>query len=202
MVKRNYSRQRLTAPWLAYTDLLSSTLLILSVVVVASLLAQLTNEKPPIIKLSDAKDYRFDKGSFAINALFEKNLIANELPTIERAIKCYAIDTVEIIGHTDDSPNSSPSNLDAFPAYSSVTNNFSKLRAGSNSDLGLLRALAVQKLLQKALGSSSSLNYRSYSASSLIDPEDMPLKGNLGKEKRRIEIRLTREKNAGFISKC
>ena len=63
MVRKNTRKPKLEAPWLAYTDLLSSTLLILSVVIVASVLARLT-EKPPIIRLSDAKDYRFARGSF------------------------------------------------------------------------------------------------------------------------------------------
>ena len=56
MARRTSRKPKLEAPWLAYTDLLSSTLLILSVVVVASVLARLTNEKPPVIRLSDAKD--------------------------------------------------------------------------------------------------------------------------------------------------
>ena len=203
MSRRNYLRQRLTPPWMAYTDLLSSTLLILSVVVVASLLAQLTNEKPPVIKLSDAKDYRFNKGSFAISKSFEQNLIVNEMPKIEKAVKCYAIDTVEIIGHTDATPNGSQSNLDLFPAVSGVSANFSRLRAGSNSDLGLLRALSVQRLLEKSLGhTATKLTFRSYSASSLIDPDDLAAPVDPAREKRRIEIRLTRDKKKGFISRC
>ena len=53
--------------------LTGSTLLILSVVVVASVLARLTNEKPPIIRLSDAKDYRFARGSFEVSRISEND---------------------------------------------------------------------------------------------------------------------------------
>ena len=114
MVRRTSRKPKLEAPWLAYTDLLSSTLLILSVVVVASVLARLTNEKPPVIRLSDAKDYRFARGSFEVNKTFRSKLISEELPKIDRAIQCYAIDTIEIIGHTDNSPNTGLSNIDKF----------------------------------------------------------------------------------------
>ena len=81
----------LQAPWLAYTDLLSSTLLILSVIVVASVLAKLTNEKPPVIRLSDAKDYRFQRGSFLVSDAFKNKLVSEELPKIDKAVQRFTI---------------------------------------------------------------------------------------------------------------
>ena len=204
MVRRTSRKPKLEAPWLAYTDLLSSTLLILSVVVVASVLARLTNEKPPVIRLSDAKDYRFARGSFEVNKTFRSKLISEELPKIDRAIQCYAIDTIEIIGHTDNSPNTGLSNIDKFPKPEELTKGFKNVYAGSNADLGLLRAFSVQTLLEEEIGGEyPQLEFKSYSASSLINPGDKSnLDANTDQEKRRIEIRLTRSSNQSVINKC
>jgi outer membrane protein OmpA-like peptidoglycan-associated protein len=204
MARRTSRKPKLEAPWLAYTDLLSSTLLILSVVVVASVLARLTNEKPPVIRLSDAKDYRFARGSFEVNKAFRSKLISEELPKIDRAIQCYAIDTIEIIGHTDNSPNTGLSNIDKFPKPEELTIGFKNVYAGSNADLGLLRAFSVQTLLEEEIGRvHPQLEFKSYSASSLINPGDKSdLDANTDREKRRIEIRLTRSSNQSVINKC
>jgi len=204
MVRRTSRKPKLEAPWLAYTDLLSSTLLILSVVVVASVLARLTNEKPPVIRLSDAKDYRFARGSFEVNKTFRSKLISEELPKIDRAIQCYAIDTIEIIGHTDNSPNTGLSNIDRFPKTEELANSFKSVYAGSNADLGLLRAFSVQTLLEEEIGRvHPQLAFKSYSASSLINPGNKSnLDANIDQEKRRIEIRLTRSSNQSVINKC
>jgi len=202
MAKRSTRKPKLDPPWLAYTDLLSSTLLILSVVVVASVLAKLTNEKPPVIRLSDAKDYRFERGSFKVSKDFREKLISEELPKIDKAIQCYAIDTVEIIGHTDNSPNSGMSNMDKYPSLNKLSSGFKKVYAGSNTDLGLLRAVSVRTLLQEQIGDKHlGLQFRAYSASSLIDP-DSKQGGNLDREKRRIEIRLTRRSEESTINRC
>ena len=204
MARRTSRKPKLEAPWLAYTDLLSSTLLILSVVVVASVLARLTNEKPPVIRLSDAKDYRFARGSFEVNKAFRSKLISEELPKIDRAIQCYAIDTIEIIGHTDNSPNTGLSNIDRFPKTEELANSFKRVYAGSNADLGLLRAFSVQTLLEEEIGREyPQLEFKSYSASSLINPGDKSnFNADIDQEKRRIEIRLTRSSNQSVINKC
>jgi flagellar motor protein MotB len=202
MAKRSTRKPKLDPPWLAYTDLLSSTLLVLSVVVVASVLAKLTNEKPPVIRLSDAKDYRFERGSFKVSKDFRDKLISEELPKIDKAIQCYAIDTVEIIGHTDKSPNTGMSNMDKYPSLNKLSSGFKKVYAGSNTDLGLLRAVSVQTLLQEKIGDKhQGLQFRAYSASSLIDP-DSKQGSNLDREKRRIEIRLTRRSEESTINRC
>ena len=204
MVRRNTRKPKLEAPWLAYTDLLSSTLLILSVVVVASVLARLTNEKPPIIRLSDAKDYRFARGSFEVSKDFRERLISQELPKIDKAVRCYAIDTIEIIGHTDKSPNPGISNIDKYSDPTKMSKDFKRIYAGSNADLGLLRAFAVQSLLEEQIGDKYiDLEFKSYSASSLINPETSNKnEGGNDKEKRRIEIRLTRSSKEAVITRC
>ena len=202
MTKRSRRTPKLEPPWLAYTDLLSSTLLILSVVVVASVLAKLTNEQPPVIRLSDAKDYRFARGSFQVSRAFKEKIISEELPKIDRAIQCYAIDTIEIVGHTDNSPNTGNSNMDKYPTLNELSKGFKDVYAGSNADLGLLRAVSVQKLLQERIGNKhENLEFRSFSASSLINPSTEKTTDS-NKEKRRIEIRLTRSSKESMINRC
>ena len=205
-MRKTKPRNTLSAPWLAYTDLLSSTLMILTVAIVVSALAKLVNEKPPIIRLNDAADYRFATGSYNINPKFRTQLISQQLPQIERVIRCYGIDTIEIIGHTDSRPNSGSGNLDSF-ANKKSTIASKGVMSGSNADLGLLRALSVESLLKKSLNSDyKHLDFRSYSASSFVSPdgvgntEDKSEKAQ--QAKRRIEVRFTRSDNAKSIPKC
>jgi outer membrane protein OmpA-like peptidoglycan-associated protein len=205
-MRKHKPRNTLSAPWLAYTDLLSSTLMILTVAIVVSALAKLVNQKPPIIRLSDAADYRFATGSYTINPKFRSQLISQQLPEIERVIRCYGIDTIEIIGHTDSRPNSGSGNLDSFTNKKSTIASKGVL-SGSNADLGLLRALSVENLLRKSLDSEyKHLDFRSYSASSFVSPDGvgtMEDKSDKAQQaKRRIEVRFTRSDNATSIPKC
>lgn len=199
-------RNTLSAPWLAFTDLLSSTLMILTVAIVVSSLAKLVNQKPPIIRLSDAADYRFPTGSYNISPKFRTQLISQQLPEIERVIRCYGIDTIEIIGHTDSRPNSGSGNLDSFSNNKSAIAS-KGVMSGSNADLGLLRALSVENLLKKSLISEYKyLDFRSYSASSFVSPDGIDAlndKPEMSQQaKRRIEVRFTRSDNASSIPKC
>lgn len=205
-MRRHRNRSALNAPWLAYTDLLSSTLMILTVAIVVSALAKLVNQKPPIIRLSDAADYRFDTGSYAISTQFRKHLISRQLPEIEKVIRCYGIDTIEVIGHTDSRPNTGGGNLDSF------SDNKERIisrgvRSGSNADLGLLRAISVESLLKQNLDSKyKDLVFRSYSASSFVSPDSEEKIANnqekFQQAKRRIEVRFTRSERAPSIPRC
>jgi outer membrane protein OmpA-like peptidoglycan-associated protein len=208
-MKRKLQRTtKLAPPWLAYTDLLSSTLMILMVALVTSSIGKLANEKPPIIRLSDDADFRFTPGSYSISRAFARQLATKQLPGIQQVIKCYGIDTIEIIGHTDSTPNSGGSNLDAFRDNKLLVLSSNSAISGSNADLGLLRALSVENLLKNHLSSSHKhLQYRSYSASSFIDPEEIrselkakPL--SYQQAKRRIEIRFTRSNKARSMPRC
>ena len=208
MPNRRARTPRLTPPWLAYTDLLSSTLMILTVAIAISTLSKAVNQTPPIIRLEDSKDFRFTTGSYQISGNFRRKLVEQEIPRIREILSCYAIDTVEIIGHTDTRPNTKSSNLDSFPSVNAVETGSKNRRliAGSNADLGLLRALSVQRLLRESIGKEfEGLAFRSYSASSLVDP--VLRKGSvslddLQKTKRRIELRFTRTKEVQKIPRC
>jgi outer membrane protein OmpA-like peptidoglycan-associated protein len=203
-VKKRNSVVRLDAPWLAYTDLLSSTLMIVTLALVVSALARFVNQKPPIIRLSDEADFRFTTGSYSLSRNFKNQLINDKLPEIERTIRCYGIDTVEVIGHTDFAPNGGSSNLDSFQGNKNLILSGNAL-SGSNADLGLLRALAVESFLENSLRDKfPGISFFSYSASSYVDPASNysdKIKSNQI-SKRRIEIRFTRSDKSTAIPRC
>jgi len=194
---------RLDPPWLAYTDLLSSTLMIVTLALVVSALAKFVNQKPPIIRLSDEANFRFATGSYSLSPKFKDQLINKKLPEIERTIRCYGIDTVELIGHTDFAPNSGSSNLDSFQGNKNLILS-GKALGGSNADLGLLRALSVERFLEGRLRSSfPKIEYFSYSASSYVDPGlSTSASASNPQSKRRIEIRFTRSDKTSIIPRC
>ncbi|MBD2569018.1 flagellar motor protein [Anabaena lutea] len=159
---------------------------------------QLT-DTPPIIIIKDEGDYRFASGSAEIPLKMSNYILRQIVPEIENRTKQYGINVVEIIGHTDGQPNGNlTSNLD-LNLENIVSGNLpvGKLQAGSNADLGLMRALSVVKVLrdtQKKEGKLSGLSFRAYSAAQLILPNGQ-FAGIARKEdvtRRRIEIRFTR----------
>lgn len=208
MALRRSRITRLTPPWLAYTDLLSSTLMILSVAIAVSTLSKALNQKPPVIQLEDSQDFRFATGSYSISPPFKSKLLSSELPKMKKIIRCYAIDTVEVIGHTDARPNPSRGNLDLFSASGSTISSIKgrKPVPGSNADLGLLRALSVQDLVSDALRPDfPGLIFKSYSASSYIDPTRDSMNAataTLERAKRRIELRFTRTQSPATLPRC
>jgi len=202
-MKRRNQPVRLDPPWLAYTDLLSSTLMIVTLALVVSALAKFVNQKPPIIRLSDEANFRFATGSYSLSLKFKNQLTNEKLPEIERTIRCYGIDTVELIGHTDFAPNSGSSNLDSFQGDKNLILS-GKALGGSNADLGLLRALSVERFLESRLRSSfPKIAYFSYSASSYVDPGlATSTSASNSQSKRRIEIRFTRSDKTSMIPRC
>jgi outer membrane protein OmpA-like peptidoglycan-associated protein len=157
--------------WIGYTDLLSSSLLILVLTIAIS-------------------------SSYALSPEFIKAL-DNRVPEILQTIQKYRIDSVEVIGHTDGQPSPGASNLDLLLPNASRSTTLSGYRAGSNTDLGLLRALAVAHHLKGQLDPEDKigLTIRPYSAGSLIanDGAYAPADKSDRAERRRIELRFTRQ---------
>jgi len=204
MNKKRRSIARFDSPWLAYTDLLSSTLMIVTLALVLSAFSKFINQKPPIIRLSDEVDFRFATGSYSLSQKFKNQLVNKKLPDIEKTIRCYGIDTVEIIGHTDFASNSGTSNIDSFQGDKNLILS-GKAVSGSNADLGLLRALSVERFLETSLKSRfPHIDFFSYSASSYVDPADLDSKKTKKNQisKRRIEIRFTRSDKSAAIPRC
>lgn len=163
-------------------------------------------KSPPLIVIKDSnkdaqgRPLRFEAGRAELPEglrFFIDNNVANQLESFAKEYQGYVVD---VIGHTDGQATVAPaSNLDRIleKAASGSTEDVSNLRAGSNADLGLMRALAVVKKLQEiqATGRFKNLKFRAYSAAQLYLPsgEYAPTPSNRvdDETRRRIEIRFT-----------
>lgn len=154
---------------------------------------------PPIIVIEDEEAYRFASGSAEIPPQMDAYIRNKIVPEIERNTKQYQINVVELIGHTDGQANGSKnSNLDVnLEKVASAKEAVRSLNSGSNADLGLMRSLAVVRVLrdiQAKTGRLKGLKFRAYSAAQLILPNGnfAPINRNPDATRRRIEIRFTR----------
>ncbi|EAM49729.1 hypothetical protein WH8501_23270 [Crocosphaera watsonii WH 8501] len=122
---------------------------------------------------------------------------------IEENFNKYDIDTVVVVGQTDgQSVGNRVSNLDKTLEKSATGNlPISKLTPGSNADLGLIRALAVVKELQRIFADNNPVetldaqkSFRAYSAGQLTLPNGTFAEPNPkpDAQRRRIEIRFTK----------
>ena len=194
--------------WPAFTDLMSNAfmilILLLSLVLVKSLISKATSDKtptgvPPILIIEDKGAYRFASGSAEIPKPMSTYIWSKIVPEIERKTKEYQINVVEVIGHTDGQANGSvTSNLDTnLEKVASANMPIRNLNSGSNADLGLMRSLAVVRVLrdiQTKNGRLKGLKFRAYSAAQLILPNGdfAPINRKPDATRRRIEIRFTR----------
>jgi outer membrane protein OmpA-like peptidoglycan-associated protein len=195
-MKNARSNRQDEGPWLSFTDLLSNSFIIICLILVFSILSRAINEKPPIVPLPDSEKFRFPTGGYTLSVDFKSALVNEKVPVIRKYLRCYGVDTVEVVGHTDKQPNSGQSNLDFALVNTKNPTNALGLKAGSNVDLGFLRALAVRNALESQLKAEfPSITYRVYSAGSFIDPvadHSTAVKMLDDKSKRRIEVRFTR----------
>lgn len=212
--------------WTSFTDLMSNAFMVLTLLMLLSMskipslnrqqrLQQPDNNKQKIIVLP-SEEYKFASGSAELpNNL--SNDIQNNLKDgkILQAIKQQLdnaqniIDIIEVIGHTDGQEVGSLNchqkfgkrgNLDKeLEAVATQDKKVSILCPGSNTDLGLMRALAVIKELQKAqnqekTGRFKQVSFRAYSSGQLLLPQNRGFakpQRKEDKQRRRIEIRFT-----------
>ena len=171
-----------------------------------SALIRAMNAKAPIVTLEDTSAYRFKTGSFVLSGDFKHALSVNVIPEILRTVRCYGIDTVDIIGHTDGRPSATGGNIDYKILEAFDSDNFDKIVPGSNIDLGFLRALSVKKEIQSSFDDSAlhNVNLRVLSAGSTLDPSGkfLPAKIVDDSSRRRIEIRFFRLSDDSFIPRC
>lgn len=183
-------------PWLSFTDLLSNSFIIICLVLAFSILSRAINEKPPIVPLPDSEKFRFPTGGYSLSMDFKSALVNEKVPLIRKYLRCYGVDTIEVVGHTDRQPNDGQSNLDFALANAKKSSLAQGLKAGSNVDLGFLRAMAVRNALESQLNAEfPDIIYRVYSAGSFIDPavDQSTARATLDdKSRRRIEVRFTR----------
>jgi len=154
---------------------------------------------PPIIVIQETGSYQFQSGSAALPEPLTRYIRQQLVPQIETNAAQYQIDVVEIIGHTDGQVNQGGvSNLDqVLENVANGNNSLNQLSPGSNADLGLMRALAVVKILQEIQqkeGRLKGLQFRPYSAAQLVTPSGDFAETNRNPDgkRRRIEIRFTR----------
>jgi outer membrane protein OmpA-like peptidoglycan-associated protein len=154
---------------------------------------------PPIIVIQETGTYQFQSGSAALPESLNRYIRQQLVAQIESNAAEYQIDVVEIIGHTDGQVNQGGvSNLDqVLETVAKGNSSLNQLSPGSNADLGLMRALAVVKILQEIQqkeGRLKGLQFRPYSAAQLVTPSGTFAETNRNPDpkRRRIEIRFTR----------
>ncbi len=154
---------------------------------------------PPIIVIQETGTYQFQSGSAALPEPLTRYIRQQLVSQIESNAAQYQIDVVEIIGHTDGLVNQGGvSNLDQMlETVATGNSSLNQLSPGSNADLGLMRALAVVKILQEIQqkeGRLKGLQFRPYSAAQLVTPSGTfaEINRNPDPKRRRIEIRFTR----------
>ena len=145
----------------------------------------------PIVIDENSGKFKFKSGSAELNPQLASYIVEEISPTIKNILRSREIDFIQVIGHTDGQGTKQNSNLDrVLETVAQGSQPVSRLSAGSNADLGLMRALAVvQKLESSGL---KNVKFRAYSAAQLYLPS-----GNLAtvnrksdETRRRIEIRF------------
>ena len=155
------------------------------------------NNWPPIISLSEAKDYSFNVGSATLAPRFKEAITGSITDQILQILEEYDADVIEVIGHTDPQPmrDDRITNLDDNSVdFLNSTRDIS-LRAKDNAGLGYARALSVTKELMK-VPSLREYTILPYSAAQMITPNEELQSGSSefdGKQLRRIEIRVRRK---------
>jgi hypothetical protein len=177
---------------------------------------ELKRESPNFVIDERRREFRFDSGSPVIksdfSAALRENIADKIAPFPDFASKIIEnpdrFNTLEIIGHTDGVPISTTGNLDqGLPEILAGELGGSRiLSAGSNNDLGLLRALSLKTEWENYVESLPSIEEREvlraiivrcYSAGQTILPLSIqgPKPADFRKNDpraRRIEMRLTR----------
>jgi len=164
-----------------------------------------SNQEAPIITLSENNSaFRFPSGSALMSPEFQQRLLDDVFPKIHSNSQRYDCDVLMVIGHTDEvqvGETKRWSNLDDELTQAYATGTLDALHAGSNTDLGMVRALAlvnffrahqelipgIRYILPYSAGQMIQLN-RSLSTTFLKDNN----KGVPDEARRRIELQLTK----------
>ncbi len=145
----------------------------------------------PIVIDERSGKFKFNSGSAELNPQLKNHISIKIAPEINKILQSREIDFIQIIGHTDGEGINNNSNLDkTLEIVAKGTQPVSKLSAGSNADLGLMRALAVVQELQKT--GLQDVEFRAYSAAQLYLPSGKlaPINRKPDEARRRIEIRF------------
>jgi outer membrane protein OmpA-like peptidoglycan-associated protein len=181
----------------AFTDLMSNAFMVISFlllvnVVQALSISQKLKSASPIIIDEKSGNFKFPSGSAELTPDLKKYIQTSIATEIEKAIKKDNIDFIQVIGHTDSQGISNISNLDGKLNSAAIgKGKITDLKAGSNADLGLMRAVAVVQFLQQTK-KLDEVKFRAYSAAQLYLPSGKLASHNVIAEdtRRRIEIRF------------
>ncbi len=176
--------------------------MILLFIITSLYLAKLKeHQQPPLIVLDEAHGYSFKSSSASLNATFQSQL-ASVVEKIKRFSKEHKCDIVEVYGYTDAQPFSGASRGASFDrdlhACLIEGCDIDQIPASSNLELGMKRAVSVVEFLKPyLLGKSNIKIIRPYSAGQFIDETGniASMQRGSNKERRRIEIRLSRSRD-------
>ena len=188
----------------AFTDLMSNAFMILSLFLLLALIESQrlnynlakANERlqsaTPILIDEQSGQFSFTPNSAKLSPDLKTYIHKNIIPSIRDIIKKHDIESIQVIGHTDGQEINRSGNLDRnLQSVAFNKQSVEKLIPGSNTDLGLMRAIAVFQELKNS-GQVEGIKLQAYSAAQLYDT-----KGNLAKfnrqddsKRRRIEIRF------------
>ena len=148
---------------------------------------------PPFLSLSEAGGYYFDSGRATLRPEFERNLVNDVIPMLERYAREYDVDVIEVIGHTDEVPMAGQSNLDSLLiAASTGRAAIADLQSTDNAGLAMARAVAVVREL-RADPRLKNVTILPLSGAKRGNPVDRMSDGSArgdDQRRRRIEIRL------------
>jgi outer membrane protein OmpA-like peptidoglycan-associated protein len=149
-----------------------------------------SSNKPPVIVIG-SKEISFDRGSAELGE-FKSSLEQKQMPKILGVLREFRgkVDTLVIVGHTDSKPLQQNGNLDSvLQLVLDGAAQPESLKAGSNSDLGLMRAVAVRGVLKPLLDANgwAGLPIICLSAANGVPPEE-PLGEDGDAKRRRIEV--------------
>jgi outer membrane protein OmpA-like peptidoglycan-associated protein len=192
-----YSHEEDLNVFQGFTDLMSNAFMVISFlllvnVVQALSISQKLKSASPIIIDEKSGNFKFPSGSAELTPDLKKYIQDNIAPEIEQATKKDNIDFIQVIGHTDSQGISNASNLDGKLTLAATGNGkITDLKAGSNADLGLMRAVAVVQFLQQTR-KLDKVKFRAYSAAQLYLPSGKLASQNIIADdtRRRIEIRF------------
>ncbi|CCI07709.1 MAG: OmpA family protein [Microcystis sp. M048S1] len=188
----------------AFTDLMSNAFMILSLFLLLALFQSYNliskleeaNRKlqtaTPIVIDEKSGKFKFQSGSAELNPALKTYIRQRIIPAIETITKDREIDFIQVIGHTDGQGIQKTSNLDKnIESVASRKQSVKMLVPGSNTDLGLMRALAVVQEIEST-GKLKNVKFRAFSAGQLYLPSGKLAAVNRDADasRRRIEIRF------------
>ncbi|MFN9176122.1 MAG: flagellar motor protein [Synechocystis sp.] len=188
----------------AFTDLMSNAFMILSLFLLLALIEAYrlnhnlakANERlqsaTPILIDEKSGKFSFTSNSAKLSPDLKNYLNEKKIPEIQSILQKHDIDFIQVIGYTDSQEINRTGNLDR--KLDKVTFNQEKvdvLVPGSNTDLGLMRALAIIQEIERS-GKVKNIRFQAYSAGQIYDENGQLIKFDRedNPKLRRIEIRF------------